>query len=170
MEVKRKRIKLSKIEQYTADKKAFGWQVAAQEDLKPNNTVVLILERDREQIPDYRAVRSLEKQYFAIRRPFSLPMVICAGIGTLFLILYFATKSAFIFYFIFLYLSLTFFFVASFALAVFLFLLIKKKKILALIKEEAAARAGTSNDWPNAGNIMPENQESWALSNMINNQ
>ena len=170
MEVLRKRINLSKLDSYTEERKAFGWRVVAQEDLRPNNTVVLIMERDREQIPDYRAVKSLEKQYYVIKRPYSLPLLICLGIGIVFLILYFATKASFIFYFIFLYLSLTFLSVALFALIIYLILLLKKKKILALIKEEASSRAGTSNDWPNQNNVRPESAETWALTRMIDNQ
>lgn len=170
MDVIRKRIKLSRLESYAEEKKAFGWVVVAQEDLRPDETVVLIMERDPSQVPDYPAIRSLEKQYFLVRRPYSLSMVICALLGAGFLAAYFVTKSLFIFYIVFLYLALTFFCVAVFALLVFLFVLLKKKKILATIRDEAAMRSGGSKDWPNINNTEPENQGTWALTNMISNK
>lgn len=170
MDVLRKRVKLSRLESFANEKKAFGWTVVAQEDLRPDETIVLVMERDPSQVPDYPAIRSLEKQYFVVKRPYSLSMIICAAVGAASLVAYFLTKSAFIFYIAFLYISLTFFCVAFFALVVFLLVLLKRKKILATIKSEAAMRSGGSDDWPNANNTTPENQGTWSLTNMISNR
>ena len=62
MENKSKRVPLSKVEEYTKQQASFGWSLASQEDLKPNNTVVLNFQREPKEIEDYKATKKLEKR------------------------------------------------------------------------------------------------------------
>lgn len=168
METKSKRINLSRIEKYTADKKCFGWEVASQDDLKPNNTIVLTLQREQKNIEDYKTVKKLEKQYDKLNRRFPLLPLILVGVGGLFLLLYFLLKGKVIFYLAFIYISLTSFCVAVFALVVFLFLLIKKKELSEILMSEASRRAGLDNNFPNKHNIKEDTDYTGALINSIN--
>lgn len=168
MEVKSKRIDLSKLDKYIEVQENFGWEVVSKDDLKPNNTIVLTMQRDGESFQDYKGVRNLEKQYHRLSKPFPLLFVIFATLGTGFLMAYFVMKNIVIYYFSFMYAALTFFGMASFALIVYLLLLIKRKKLLALILSQAAIKAGANKDWPTKRNIVPENDATWALSKYAN--
>ena len=168
METKSKRISLSRIEKYVADRKCFGWELASQDDLKPDNTVLLTLQREPKNVDDYKTVKKLEKQYNNLNRSFPLLPIILAGVGGVFLLLYFLLKGQVVFYLAFIYIALTSFFVALFALVVFLLLLIKKKELNKILTAEASLRAGLDNSFPNKHNIKEPDDYTGALINSIN--
>ena len=59
METKSKRIKLSKADEYVERHEAFGWDLVGQEDLRPDNTILITLQRDKNNIPNYRQIRKM---------------------------------------------------------------------------------------------------------------
>ena len=164
MENKSKRVPLSKVEEYTKQQASFGWSLASQEDLKPNNTVVLNFQREPKEIEDYKATKKLEKQYNAVNSSAPLLSIIFAGVGALFLLAFFFLKPYVFFYISFLYISLTSFFIALFSLIIFILLKIKKKEILSYLLSEAALRSGVSDEFPTKHNIQEEGEETWALT------
>ena len=163
METKSKRISLSRIDKYVADRKCFGWELASQDDLKPDNTVLLTLQREPKNVDDYKTVKKLEKQYNKLNRSFPLLPIILACVGGVFLLLYFFLKGQVFFNLAFIYIALTSFFVALFALVVFLLLLIKRNKLLVAIKQEASNKVGSNSDWPTQRNVLEEGEFTWAL-------
>ena len=163
METKSKRISLSKIEKYVETQEAFGWKVVSQDDLRPNNTVLLVMQRDSGALDNYGKVKSLEKQYNSIARPYPIATVVLVILGLAFLAAYFFLKDMLFFAIIFFYFALTFFCMAFFALVVFLLILIKRNKLLLALKKEAANKSGANKDWPIHQNVAPEEQMTWAL-------
>ena len=164
MENKSKRVPLSKVEEYTKQQASFGWSLVSQEDLKPNNTVVLNFQREPKEIEDYKATKKLEKQYNVVNSSMPLLSIIFAGVGVLFLLAFFFLKPYVFFYISFLYISLTSFFIALFSLIIFILLKIKKKEILSYLLSEAALRSGVSDEFPTKHNIQEEGEETWALT------
>ncbi len=164
MENKSKRVPLSKVEEYTKQQASFGWSLVSQEDLKPNNTVVLNFQREPKEIEDYKATKKLEKQYNVVNSSAPLLSIIFAGVGVLFLLAFFFLKPYVFFYISFLYISLTSFFIALFSLIIFILLKIKKKEILSYLLSEAALRSGVSDEFPTKHNIQEEGEETWALT------
>ena len=164
MENKSKRVSLSKVEEYTKQQASFGWSLVSQEDLKPNNTVVLNFQREPKEIEDYKATKKLEKQYNVVNSSAPLLSIIFAGVGVLFLLAFFFLKPYVFFYISFLYISLTSFFIALFSLIIFILLKIKKKEILSYLLSEAALRSGVSDEFPTKHNIQEEGEETWALT------
>ena len=164
MENKSKRVSLSKVEEYTKQQASFGWSLVSQEDLKPNNTVVLNFQREPKEIEDYKATKKLEKQYNVVNSSAPLLSIIFAGVGVLFLLAFFFLKPYVFFYISFLYISLTSFFITLFSLIIFILLKIKKKEILSYLLSEAALRSGVSDEFPTKHNIQEEGEETWALT------
>ena len=163
METKSKRISLSKLDKYVEDQEAFGWEVVSKEDLRPNHTVLVIMQRDKEGFGNYDKVKKLEKQYHRIARPYPIATIVLAVIGLAFLIGYLFLKQTLFFAIVFLYVSLTFFAMAIFALIVFLLILIKRRKLLLALKKEAANKSGANKDWPIERNVIQEEELTWAL-------
>ena len=163
METKSKRISLSRLEKYVETQEAFGWKMVSQEDLRPNNTILVIMQRDKESIDRFGKVKSLEKQYNAIARPYPIATVVLVIIGLAFLVAYFFLKDTLFFAIVFFYAALTFFCMAVFALVVFLLILIKRSKLLSALKKEAANKSGANKDWPIQQNVAPEEELTWAL-------
>lgn len=168
MEVKRIRINLNKLDKYVEVQEHFGWEVVDKSDLRPNNTILLTLQREQTEFQDYKGVRSLEKQYSRLDKFFPLALIINLVLGAGFLTAYFVTKDMFIYYFTFMYGALTFFGVSLFALIVYLCMLVRRKKIMDTILKQAAIKAGSDKSWPTKHNIFPENETSWALARYIN--
>ena len=163
METKSKRVKLSNLDKYVETQQAFGWEVVSKEDLQPNHTIVVVLQRDPNTFENFGKVRSLEKQYNSIARPYPILTVVLAVIGLAFLAAYLFLKSTLIFAIAFLYASLTFFSMAVFALVVFLLLLIKRSKLLVALRKEASNKFGSNSDWPTQRNVVEEGELTWAL-------
>lgn len=163
METKSKRVKLSKIDKYVETQQAFGWEVVSQDDLRPNSTVVITMQRDPNTFENFGKVRSLEKQYNSLSRPYPILTVVLAVIGLASLGAYLFLKSTVIFAIAFLYIALTFFCMAVFALIVFFLLLIKRNKLLTAIKKEASNKFGSNSDWPTQRNVLEEGELTWAL-------
>lgn len=163
METKSKRISLSRLDKYVENQEAFGWEVVSKEDLRPNNTVMVILQRDKENFPNYEKVVSLESQYNRIARPYPIATIVLAVIGLAFLVAYLFLKETLFFAIVFFYAALTFFCMAVFALVVFLLILLKRKKLLLALKKEAANKSGANTDWPIQRNVIEEEELTWAL-------
>ena len=163
METKSKRISLSRVDKYVETEEAFGWEVVSKEDLRPDNTILLIMQRDKSSFGDYDKVKSLERQYHKIMRPYPIATIVLALIGLAFLVAYLFLKSTLFFAIVFLYAALTFFCIAVFALLVFLLLLVKRNKLLMALKKEAANKSGANKDWPVGRNVLEEDELSWAL-------
>lgn len=163
METKSKRISLSRLDKYVENQEAFGWEVVSKEDLRPNNTVLVIMQRDKAGFANYDKVKSLESQYNKIARPYPIATVVLAVIGLAFLVAYLFLKQTLFFAIIFFYFALTFFSMAVFALVVFLLLLLKRKKLLLALKKEAANKSGANTDLPVQRNVIEEDELTWAL-------
>ena len=163
METKSKRISLSRLDKYVENQEAFGWEVVSKEDLRPNNTVLLIMQRDKENFANYGKVKALEKQYFKIARPYPIATIVLAIIGLAFLVAYLFLKETLFFSIVFFYASLTFFCMAIFALVVFLLVFLKRKKLMLALKKEAANKSGANTDWPVERNVVEEEELTWAL-------
>lgn len=163
MEVKSKRVRLSRADRYIETQEAFGWEVVSKDDMRPDNTIVITMERRKENFSDYRAVVALEKQYYSLNRPYPILAIIFALIGAGCLVAFFFLKGVFAFYFTLLYLALTFFCIATFALIVFLILLLQRGKLVDAIKERAANQSGANRDWPTPRNVIPEEEGTWNL-------
>ena len=163
METKSKRVSLSRLEKYVETQQAFGWELVSQEDLQPNHTVVVVMQRDGGSYENFGKVKSLEKQYNSIARPFPTATIVLAVIGLAFLGAYLFFKETLFFAIVFLYLALTFFCIAFFTLVVFLLLLIKRNRLLTAIRKEASNKFGANSDWPTARNVLPEEELTWAL-------
>ena len=163
METKSKRISLSRVDKYVETQEAFGWEVVSKEDLRPNNTILVIMQRDKNSFSDFNKVKSLEKQYNAILRPYPVATIVLAVIGLAFLVAYLFLKETLFFSIVFFYASLTFFCMAVFALIVFLLILIKRNKLLLALKKAAANKSGANKDWPVGRNVLEEEELTWAL-------
>ena len=163
METKSKRISLSRLDKYVENQEAFGWEVVSKEDLRPNNTVLVIMQSDKADFANYDKVKSLESQYNKIARPYPIATVVLAVIGLAFLVAYLFLKQTLFFAIIFFYFALTFFSMAVFALVVFLLLLLKRKKLLLALKKEAANKSGANTDLPVQRNVIEEDELTWAL-------
>ena len=163
METKSKRVKLSNLEKYVETQQAFGWELVSNDDLQPNHTVLVIMQRDGSTYENFGKVKSLEKQYNSIARPYPILTVVLAVIGLAFLVAFLFLKSTLIFAIAFLYVSLTFFCMAVFALIVFLLLLIKRSKLLTAIKKEASNKFGSNSDWPTPRNVVEEGEVTWSI-------
>lgn len=163
METKSKRISLSRLDKYVENQEAFGWEVVNKEDLRPNNTVLVIMQRDKENFPNYEKVKKLESQYNRIARPYPIATIVLAVIGLAFLVAYLFLKETLFFAIVFFYVALTFFCMAVFALIVFLLILLKRKKLLLALKKEAANKSGANTDWPITRNVIEEEELTWAL-------
>ena len=48
MEVKSKRVRLSRADRYIETQEAFGWEVVSKDDMRPDNTIVITMERRKE--------------------------------------------------------------------------------------------------------------------------
>ena len=163
METKSKRISLSRLDKYVENQEAFGWEVVTKEDLRPNNTVLLVMQRNKDNFPNYDKVKTLENQYHKIARPYPIATIVLAIIGLAFLVAYLFLKETLFFAIVFFYAALTFFCMAVFALVVFLLILLKRKKLLLALKKEAANKSGANTDWPVQRNIIEEEELTWAL-------
>jgi len=163
MEVKSRRIKLSKADKYVETEEAFGWEIASKEDMRPDNTILLTLQRDPSSFSNYSKIKSLEKQYHKIARPLPITTIVLAIIGLAFLVAYLFLKQDYFFAIAFLYGALTFFCIALYALVVFLIIFIKKGKLLMALKRQAATKSGSVRDWPTPRNVFPEEDNTWAL-------
>ena len=168
METKSKRIKLSKADKYVELQESFGWELSSKEDLRPDNTIFIVLERDRNNFQDYGRIRALEKQYEKINRPIPIREMVVLGIGLALLIAYLFFKNTLVFSYLFLYGALTFFCIDVFLLIIWLILFIKKEKLLAAIKLEASNKSGANKDWPTPRNIAPEEEMTWAIYDSVN--
>ena len=170
METKSKRIKISRADQYLELHEAFGWELVSQEDLRPDNTILLTIQRDKEKLEDYGRIRKLERQYFHIYRPIPLATIVLLVLGLAGLITYLFLKKTFVYAVSFLYGSLTFFCMAVFALLVYLIILWKRGKILSYLKKEAANKSGANKDIPTARNVLPEDKDTWTLYESSSNK
>ena len=166
METKSKRIRLSKVDDYVALNEACGWSLASKDDLRPDETVLVTMERDRELFSNYDEIRRLEKDYYSIKRPFPLLAIIFAGIGGAILPVYFIFKGLIV-AIVCLYASLTFFLIAFFALFIFILLLIKRRKLLNKIMEFASNKSGANKEWPTDRNIAPEEEDTWTMRSQV---
>lgn len=166
METKSKRIRLTKADSYVALNEAFGWSLVSKDDLRPDETVLVTMERDRELYSNYDELRRLEKDYYSIKRPFPLLAIIFAVIGGVLLPFYFAFKGLIV-AIVCLYASLTFFLIAFFAIFIFILLMIKRGKLLKKIMELASNKSGANKEWPTDRNIAPEEEDTWTIRNQI---
>lgn len=136
METSKKRIKLGKLEDEKELMKKFGWIFISADDMRPDNTVLLVMERD----PNARRLgklRDLERQYRIVNRKLPLGAIINGGLGLLFLIIYSISAAFNPYAFLFIYAFLTFFGIAIFLVLVFLISLFKRRKINEYIFEQA---------------------------------
>ena len=163
METKSKRVSLSNLDKYVENQAAFGWEVVSKDDLRPNHTVLVVLQRDKNNFANFDKVRALEKQYNKIARPYPIATIVLVVIGLAFLVAYLFLKDTLFFSIVFFYAALTFFCMAIFALIVFLLILLKRKKLLLALKKEAANKSGANTDWPVPRNVIEEEELTWAL-------
>lgn len=168
METKSKRIRISAVDKYVQDKKAFGWELVSQDDLRPNHTILLNFQREPKNIDDLKTTKKLEKQYDRLYRPFPLLAIIMLLVGGVLLTAYFLLKPYLFFYISFLYEALTCFCVSFFAFVIFFLVLANKKKLLEYILSEAAMASGQSQEYPTKHNIKEENEATGALAKTIN--
>lgn len=166
METKSKRIRLIKVDEYVALNEAFGWTLVSKDDLRPDETVVVTMERDAELFSNYDEIKRLEKDYYSIKRPYPLLAIIFAFIGGILLPFYFAFKGLVV-AIVCLYAALTFFIIAFFALFIFILLLIKRRKLLKKIMELASNKSGANKEWPTDRNIAPEEEDTWTMRSQI---
>lgn len=168
METKTKKLTMSRLDKFIELNEYFGWEVVDKEPIRSEEAILLTMERDRTKFEDFRTIRSLEKQYYHINRPFPLALLIFVLLGTGFLVTFLLTKNTLFFAYGFMYSALTCFCIAVFALIVYLLILIKRKKLLALILKQASIKTGTNKEWPTKHNVNPEDESSWALSKLVN--
>ena len=169
MESKSKRIPLSKADAYLEKHEAFGWQLVSKDDLRPDNTIVLTLQRDKENFQNYGKIKKLEKQYRVASRVIPVPAIINAIIGGGLLAAYLFTKTTLVFAVAFLYGALTFFSVALFALVIFIIMFLNRGKILRAIIKEAGQKSVSDQDLPTPRNVAPETETTWAIYQSMNN-
>lgn len=163
MEAKSKRLKLKKVDQYIDFQESFGWDLVSKSDLRPDDTVVITMQRNKDDIPRYSQVRALEKQYNRIVRPAPVGAIVTLVIGLGLLITFFLTQGKLFFFYAFLYGALTFFCVTVFLLVVYLIIVLNRGKILETIRTQAGIKSGANRDLPTARNIMPEEEGTWDL-------
>lgn len=163
METKSKRVKLKKADQYIEIQESFGWDLVSKDDLRPNDTIVVTMQRNREDLPRYKQVKSLESQYNRIVRPAPIAAIVNLVIAIALLICFFAFRGKLFFFYAFLYGALTFFCITIFLLVVYLIIVCKRGKILESIKRQAGIQSGANKDLPTARNIMPEEEDTWKL-------
>ena len=163
METKSKRMKLSAVDKYVENQEAFGWDLVSKEDMHPDNSIVVVVQRDKANFANFDKVKGLEKQYNRIARPFPVATIVLAAIGLAFLVAYLFLKETLFFAIAFFYVALIFFCMALFALIVFLLILMKRNKLLVSLKKEAANKSGANKDWPTQRNTIQEDELSWAL-------
>lgn len=159
-----KRLHFSKVDNYIKERENFGWTLLSKDQLRPDQTVMVTLQRNISEIDDIKTIKKLEKQYNSLLRPVPLLSIIFALVGGASLAAYFFLKTIVIFYLAFLYVALTCFFIALFTLIIFLLLLIKRKELTAYIIKEASMRSGLSQEFPSKHNIKKETESSWALT------
>ncbi len=168
MERKTKKLTMAKLDKFIEINEYFGWEVVDKEPIRAEEAILLTMERDRDKIENYRDVRSLEKQYYRINRPLPIALLIFVLLGAGFLTSFFLTKNVLFFAYSFMYGALTCFCIAAFALIVYLLILAKRKKLLAILLQQASIKTGTNKEWPTPHNINPEDESSWALSRLAN--
>ena len=168
METKKKRISISRVDQYVQDEACFGWELASKDDLRPNHTILLTLQREPKSLDDPKTTKKLEKQFDRLSRRFPTLALIMALVGGGLLAAYFLLKPYLFFYISFLFASLTCFCVSFFSLVIFLILKINRKQIREYLLSEAMMASGVSQEFPTKHNIKEENETTWALSNTIN--
>lgn len=166
MENKSKRMKLSKADEYIAIQEAFGWSLVSKDDLRPDETVLVVMERNSALFSNFGEIRQLEKDYKAIKRPYPLLAIIFAALGGILLPFYFVFKGDII-AIVCLYGALTFFLIAFFALFIFILVLCKRKKIMSKIMEFASNKSGANKDWPTDRNIAPEEEDTWMIRSQV---
>ena len=170
METKRVRVNLERLEERTKEEACFGWKVASQDDIKPDHTVVLNMQRDPSQIDDYKATKKLEKQFKSINSSTPTAMIVFLLFGCASFAAYFVLKGQVFFDTAFFIVALTFIGFAILSLLVFIMLKLKRKTIRAYILEEAAIRSGMGKDYPTKRNIKKETDATGALANTFNNK
>ena len=163
MEAKSKRIKLKKADQYIDFQESFGWDLVSKSDLKPNDTIVVTMQRNKEDLPRYAEVKKLEKQYNRIVAPAPVAAIVNFIIGAGLLVTFFLTRGKLFFFYAFLYGALTFFCLTVFLLIVYIIILCNRGKILESIRTQAGIKSGANKDLPTARNIMPEEEDTWTL-------
>ena len=166
VEIKKKRVKILKVDAYVEKERVFGWDLQGKEDVQENGTVVVVLKRDRADFTSYEELCELERDYEVITRPYPLTAFIFLGIGLISLLCYFLLKTFFL-YIIFLFVALTCFAIAFFALLVFFLILFKKKKILKKLAKDAGRKSGIDKSIPAPRNIEKEEEYTWAIENQI---
>ncbi len=166
MEVKSKRIKFSKTDDYIALQESFGWKLVSKDDPQPDETIVVTMERDKDDFTDYNAIRELEKDYNKISRPIPIATIVFALLGAILIILYFLLKGS-IFGIICIYGGLTSLLFMLFTGIVFLIVFIKRKKLLKSINKNAAHKSGANKDWPTPRNILEEEEYTWTIRSQI---
>ena len=142
METKSFRVDINKIDEFLKIKAAFGWQLVSKDDLKPDHTILLNLQRDPKQVKDYYSLKALERQYESANRKFPVALVVFSIIGAALLVGYFLFKSSPYFAYGFLVASLTSFLIALIYLVLFLLILLKRKKIVERIIDKASKSSG----------------------------
>ena len=168
METKSKRINISRVDEYIKDQKAFGWELASKDDLRPNHTILLTFQREPKNVADIKVTKKLESQYDRLSRPFPILALIMLILGGGLLACYFLLQPYIFFYISFLYESLTCFSIALFSIIIFIMVKANSKKLRAYILSEAAMASGNSQEFPTKRNIKEENEATWALSKTIN--
>ena len=166
MEVKSKRIKLSKSDEYIALQESFGWVLVSKDDPQPDETVVVTMERDKDNFSDYAEIKQLESDYQKISRPIPIATIIFALLGALLIVLYFLLKGSVIAIAC-LYGGLTSLLFMLFTAIVFLIVFIKRKKLLKYINTNAARKSGANKDWPTPRNILEEDEHTWTIRSQI---
>jgi len=137
METMRKRISLSKLEKEKDLMSRFGWVFVSSDDMHPDNTVLLVMERSPA-AHKLGKLRDLEKSYRRVNRNIPFGAIISGGIGLIFLIIFSISVNFSPYAFFFIYAFLTFFGIAIFQVVVFLISLLKRSKINSYIFEEAS--------------------------------
>ena len=166
METKSKRIKLSKSDDYIALQESFGWVLVSKDDPQPDETIVVTMERDKDNFSDYEEIRQLEKAYTKINRPIPIATIVFALLGGLLIVLYFLLKGSLVAIAC-LYGGLTSLLFMVFTLIVWLIIFIKRKKLLKYINKNAARKSGANKDWPTPRNILEEDEHTWLIRSQI---
>ena len=166
MEVKSKRIKLSKADDYIALQESFGWKLVSKDDPRPDETIIVTLERDKDDFSDYAAIKELESDYNKINRPIPIATIVFALLGAILIIMYFLFKGS-IAGISCIYAGLTSLLFMLFTAIVFLIVFIKRKKLLKNINNNAARKSGANKDWPTPRNILEEDEYTWTIRSQI---
>lgn len=167
MESKYIRVKEKKAEKKLEFYTAFGWTEVGEREQLPGGKVGITIERDRKDLESFNTIKSGEKAYTQVARPYPLLAIILFGIGSVLLAAYFVTQTIIDFYITFLFAALAVYGFAIYALVVFLIVFLKRRPLLKKIVNNVGVEAGTIRELPLKNNVEKENEDTWSIANNL---